>query len=137
MKQGIMQLDTLVNQSTELNPGVLGLGIEVCLIKNNTAQRSHCLSRKSVSTAKNKQKRINYIQMSKENNHNEDTPDGYRRLYLYDEFDRFMSSTYDLEVDEYIRIIDTIMSDEDAKLFFDCTVDGEREKGRGSLGKYL
>ena len=74
--------------------------------------------------------------MSQENK-DDDVPEGYRRLYLYDEFDRFISASYGLEVEQYIHIIDTLMTEEDAQLFFDFTVDGEIEKGRGILNKYL
>jgi hypothetical protein len=75
--------------------------------------------------------------MNNEEINEDDTPKGYRRLYVYDELDRFISASYGLEVDEYIRIMDTLMSEEDAQLFFDHTADGEIEKGRGVLEKYL
>jgi hypothetical protein len=67
----------------------------------------------------------------------EGAPPGYRRLYLFDEFDRFISAAYGLELAEYIRIIDTVMTEEDAQLFFDLTMEERYEEGRELLTKHF
>jgi hypothetical protein len=67
---------------------------------------------------------------------NDDTPPGYRRLYIYDEFDRFISAAYDLEIDEYIQLVDEQMSKKDAETFIDATIDERFEEGREILMKY-
>jgi hypothetical protein len=61
----------------------------------------------------------------------------FKPFYLFDEFDRFISATYGLEVDEYIHIVDTLMSEEDAIAFFDFTAEEQYDKGLIILKKYL
>jgi hypothetical protein len=73
----------------------------------------------------------------KEHSNEDDTPDGYRRLYLYDEFDRFISAAYGLEVDEYIQLVDEQMSEKDAEAFIDFTLEERFEEGREILDRYL
>jgi len=64
-------------------------------------------------------------------------PKGYRRLYLFEEFDLYISSIYNIEVSEYVKIIDFEMSPEDVEKFIDLTFRCSFEEAKKILSSYI
>jgi hypothetical protein len=73
----------------------------------------------------------------KEESNEDEIPKGYTKVFIFDEFDKFISNVYGLEVDEYIRIVDHEMTEEDAESFFDFTESEDYENGWNILRKYI
>jgi hypothetical protein len=70
-------------------------------------------------------------------NHSAENTDSYKRVYLFDAFDEFISSTYGIDMECYIRLVDHEMSDEDTEKVIFCALDGAIEEGQLVIRKYL
>lgn len=62
---------------------------------------------------------------------------GFRQIYIFDEFDRFISKSYNIEIKDYIRIVENEMSQDDAEKFIDFTLNEKFHLGEEILSNYL
>jgi len=62
---------------------------------------------------------------------------GYRRLYVFDELDNYISKMHGLTLDRYIQLVENIMTEEDATAFINLTIEDEIQKSEEILGNYL
>jgi len=62
---------------------------------------------------------------------------GYRRLYIFDELDNYISKIHGLTLERYIQLVEDSMTEEDATAFIHLTIEDEIQKSKEILGKYL
>jgi hypothetical protein len=61
---------------------------------------------------------------------------GYRKLYIFDELDNYISRMHGLTLERYIQLVENIMTKEDATVFINLTIEDEIQKSGEILGKY-
>lgn len=61
---------------------------------------------------------------------------GYRQIYIYDEFDKYISQSHGLTVIEFIHLVENVMSEKDATDFIEYTLQEELEQAKAILRNY-
>lgn len=62
---------------------------------------------------------------------------GYRRLYIFDELDNYISKRHGLTLERYIQLVENSMTEEDATAFIHLTIEDEIQKSEEILRKYV
>ena len=62
---------------------------------------------------------------------------GYRRLYIFDELDNYISKRHGLTLDRYIQLVENSMTEEDATAFIHLTIEDKIQKSEEILRKYI
>lgn len=62
---------------------------------------------------------------------------GYRRLYIFDELDNYISKRHGLTLERYIQLVENSMTEEDATAFIHLTIEDEIQKSGEILRKYV
>jgi hypothetical protein len=60
----------------------------------------------------------------------------YRQLFVFDEFDKYISEVHNLSLENYINLVDNVMTPEDADIFITSTLDGDLNVSKNILNKY-